>query len=70
MKKFLSVLMAVMMVFSAVATMIVSVSAVATVDAGETPNSILVSDGTDAATNFYDTSNSAIYAVLLPPCAQ
>ena len=56
MKKFLSVLLAVMMVFSAVATMIVSVSAVAAVadDATETPNSIIVSDGTDAATNFYD----------------
>ena len=54
MKKFLSVLLAVMMVLSAVATMIVSVSAGATVDAGVTPNSILVSDGTDAATNFYD----------------
>ena len=56
MKKFLSVLLAVMMVLSTVATMIVSVSAVAAVadDATETPNSILVSDGTDAATNFYD----------------
>ena len=54
MKKFLSVLLAVMMVLSAVATMIVSVGAVAAVAAEETPNSILVSDGTDAATNFYD----------------
>jgi hypothetical protein len=53
MKKFLAVLLAVMMVFSTVVTMIVSVGAVATV-ASDTPNSILVSDGTDAAEEFYN----------------
>lgn len=57
MKKFLSVLLAVMMVLSAVATMIVSVSAAAaTADATETPNSILVSDGSDAAEEFYNAA--------------
>ena len=53
MKKFLAGLLAVMMILSAVATMIVSVSASASA-ASNTPNSIVVSEGEDAAQNFYD----------------
>ena len=53
MKKFLAGLLAVMMILSTVATMIVSVGATASA-ASDTPNSILVSDGTDAAEEFYN----------------
>ena len=53
MKKFLAGLLAVMMILSVVATMIVSVGATASA-ASDTPNSILVSDGTDAAEGFYN----------------
>ena len=52
MKKFLAVLLAFAMLLSLAATMVVSAGAA---DASATPNSILVSDGTDIAEEFYNS---------------